>query len=66
MFWFPELGGWEPPQVVGNLKVPHLFGFTRLRGYVYVIVGSITPTLLQYRRIHVFTLQGKPALSIET
>ena len=37
MVCIPELGGWEPQWVVGNLKVPHLF-VTRLRGYAYVIV----------------------------
>ena len=37
--WEPLMGGWEP------LSSPHLLGYavTRLRGYAYVIVCSITP-----------------------
>ena len=46
MFCIPELGGWEPPWMVGNLKVPHLFGVTRLRGYAVTrIVCIINCTL---------------------
>ena len=61
MFWFPELGGWEPPQVVGNLKVPHLFGFTRLRGYE---VTRLRVCYCRFNYTHIIAVQANSRIHI--